>query len=525
MRLHRIVSVDAGVVLAALIFAWLCTLPSAIALINWDNAAYIAEMASGGYDWSHLPWSSHLGIGQEYLIGVWLARAFGGTVIDGFRLVNAVAFAATCWILFDTSRRLTESRLQAGALVLLWATTWVNFHYQLILEDNFLFLAPGAVMFRICVLRVDQWRARDSIACGFWGLLAFLGSIQALPYVGVAVYAALLGPGRTMVKRLRDVALVAAGFVGSLLGWMVIMATTSALTWKKLSHQVLMGPDPFYMPRSAGTILKYIFDGHSLFETLGNGLVWNLSFHAYKLPGHLIVSKWTLGLLATLFLAAVFVYATWWSWRKQKWAPHVMASILVLLAFATALHRDVDDFIGLKRFDFVPLIFVFLGALALGQLAQTSAKRKFLIATVALAAIVAPIQFALGLRWSLREQARYVATSSWNATPHPEPMQYGREGKSWFHYFRDLGREHRDACTLVLSYGEVSDSTWNFDITGSLYSEVKNHMVVLDDGMDARFRPRSRRVVPHLSRAAEAKIPPCAWVSQAASELLAANHR
>ena len=101
-------------------------------------------------------------------------------------------------------------------------------------------------------------------------------------------------------------------------------------------------------------------------------------------------------------------------------------------------------------------------------------------------------------------------------------MQFGREGKSWFDYFRSLDRAHRDACTLVLSYGEIADSTWNFDITGSLYSEVKSHIVLVDDEMMARFRPTARRVVPHLLHVRDAaKVPACAWVSPAAKELLA----
>jgi hypothetical protein len=100
---------SAAVILAALVYTWLLTSPSAIALINWDNAAYIAEIASGGYDWSHLPWSSHLGVGQAYKLGVWLAQLAGGSVIDGFRLLNALVFAATCWTLFDTSRRICGS--------------------------------------------------------------------------------------------------------------------------------------------------------------------------------------------------------------------------------------------------------------------------------------------------------------------------------------------------------------------------------------------------------------------------------
>lgn len=516
---------DAGIIALAIVFAWLCTLPSAIALINWDNAAYIAEIASGGYDWSHIPWSSHLGVGQEYKLGVWVAQALGGSVIDGFRLVNALVFAAASWVLFDAGRRLMQSRGLAALLVLFWATFWVNLHYHLILEDNILFLAPAAAMLRICVLRIGDWRARDSLLCGMFCLLGFLGSYQALPYIGAAAYAALLGPGRPLVRRLRDAVLVGVGFLGAMLAWMVLIVSTSKLTWKVVTHQITMGPDPLYMPRSLRTILAYVFDGHSLFETLGNGVVWNLSFHAYKLPGQPIISRWTLGLVATLLMLGMLAWATRWALKTKQWAPHLLIATMLMLTLSTSLHKDLEEYTGLKRYDCVPLIMTFVLAFVLAELRQRQSLRKLAFAIVVVIALVIPAQFAFGLRWSVKEQARYVTTSSWNRFPHPEPMQFGREGKSWFKYFRDLDREHRDACTLVLSYGEIADSTWNFDITGSLYSEVRNHMVVINDDMVARFRPASRRVVPHLVHAADAQIPACAWVSPAAKELLAQAKR
>jgi hypothetical protein len=516
---------DAGIIALAVVFAWLCTLPSAIALVNWDNAAYIAEIASGGYDWSHTPWSSHLGVGQEYKLGVWVAQALGGTVIDGFRLVNALVFAATCWVLFDAGRRLMQNRGLAALLVLFWATFWVNLHYHLILEDNILFLAPAAALLRICVLRIGAWRARDSLLCGMFCLFGFLGSYQALPYIGAGAYAALLGPGRPLVRRVRDAALVGVGFVATLGAWMVLTVTTSKLTWKIVTHQILMGPDPLYMPRSLRTILAYVFDGHSLFETLGNGVVWNLSFHAYKLPGQPFISRWTLGLLATLLMLGLLVWATRWAWKTKQWAPHLLMATMLMLTLSTSLHKDLEEYTGLKRYDCVPLIMTFILAIVLGELRQRAALRKVALAIVVAIAVLTPVQFALGLRWSIKEQARYVTTSSWNRFPHPEPMQFGREGKSWFKYFRDLDRAHRDACTLVLSYGEIADSTWNFDITGSLYSEVRNHMVVINDDMLTRFHPTARRVVPHLVRAADAQVPACAWVSAPAAELLAQAKR
>lgn len=511
---------DAGVVGLAIVFAWLCTLPSAIALINWDNAAYIADIASGGYDWSHLPWSSHLGIGQEYKLGVWLSQALGGTVIDGFRLVNALAFAAACWVLFDTGRRVMQRRGLAALLVAFWATVWVNLHYHLILEDNILFLAPAAAMLRICVLRIGAWRARDSLWCGVFCLLGFLGSYQALPYVCAPVYAALLGPGRGLRRRVRDAVLVGAGFLASLAAWFVLILATSKLTWKVLGHQITRGPDPVYLPHSLHSILAYIFDGRSLFETLGNGVVWNLSFHAYKLPWEPVVSRWTLGLLATLAMLAVLVWATRWGWKTRQWAAHLLAATLLMLTLSTSLHRDLEQYAGLKRYDCVPLLAFFLLAILLGELFRAG-RRRLGAGLAAIIALVIPLQLALGLRWSIKEQARYVTTSSWNSFPHPEPMQFGREGKSWFKYFRDLDRAHRDACTVVLSYGEIADSTWNFDITGSLYSEVHDHMVVIDDDMLRRFQPTARRVVPHLVRVGDAHVPACAWISPAAHELLA----
>jgi hypothetical protein len=510
---------DAGVIALAIVFAWLCTMPSAIALINWDNAAYIAEIASGRYDWSHVPWSSHLGVGQEYKLGVWLAQALGGSVIDGFRLLNAFVFSAACWVLFDAGRRLIQNRAIAALLTVFWATVWVNLHYHLILEDNILFLAPAAAMLRLCVLHINTWRARDSLLCGMFCLFGFLGSYQALPYIGAGAYAALLGPGRPLVRRIRDAVLVGVGFLGTMLAWMVLVVSTSTLTWKVVTHQITMGPDPLYMPRSLRTILAYVLDGHSLFDTLGNGVVWNLSFHAYKLPWQPFVSRWTLGLLATLFMLGLLVWTTRWAWKEKKWAPHLLVVTMLVLTLSTSLHKDLEEYTGLKRYDCVPLILTFLLAILLGELKRLEL-RKIAFAIVAVIALVIPIQFAYGLRWSIKERARYVTTASWNRLPHPEPMQFGREGKSWFDYFRDLDRQHRDACTLVLSYGEIADSTWNFDITGSLYSEVRDHIVVIDDDMLARFRPTARRVVPHLVHIADAKVPACAWVSPAAAELL-----
>jgi hypothetical protein len=101
----------AAAALTGAIVAWVLSGSRYLAMINWDNGSYIAAIARGELRWSALPWNSHLGVGQAYLIGTWLARPFGGTVIDGFRLTSAIYFACACAIVFDTARRLSGSRV------------------------------------------------------------------------------------------------------------------------------------------------------------------------------------------------------------------------------------------------------------------------------------------------------------------------------------------------------------------------------------------------------------------------------
>jgi hypothetical protein len=513
----------AAVLLGTFVFAWVCTTPRLIGVINWDNAGYIAEMGRDVYGWSHLPWSSHLGIGQTYFLGVALAQLFGGTVIDGFRLTNGVFFAGGCLAIYRLGTTLTQSRAIAVSLVALWSTTWVNLHYHFILEDNILFLAPCAALLARCVLRVDAWRPRDSIICGAITLLAFLGSYQALPYLGTPVWAALISPGRSWRRRLADVGLILGSFVVSLGVWMVVIVATSKLTWPVLWHQVSMGPVPNFMPQSVGALFAYIFDGHSLFETLGNGVWWNLSFHAYNLPGQPPLSKWTLGLLALLFLVALFGVTTWWSLKQRKLAPHLLGATLLLLCFVTSLHRDLVDYTGLKRYDCWPLICVMLIAFYLGELVARAPRRTVVIAVTAASLAISVAQFALGVRWVGIQHAHFYAPQSWNKQPHVDAMFYGREGKSWFQYFHDLRRDHRDACQIVLSYGEVSDGSWNYDVVGSLWSELPGHLVVADDHDAAGLKRAPPREPPRWVAARGAQIQACAWVSPAAAEVMAAT--
>ena len=133
--------------------------------------------------------------------------------------------------------------------------------------------------------------------------------------------------------RIRTWSILAA----TLLAWMAMTVGTSRLTWKVLTAQVLLGPQPNFIPRSPLLLLKYVLDGHSVLDTLGNGVLWNLSFHAYTLPFASPISRWTLGLLAALFQVAILVFATRWSWRNRRLAPHILAATKVSIVESGAI--------------------------------------------------------------------------------------------------------------------------------------------------------------------------------------------
>ena len=162
--------------------------------------------------WSDAPWNAHFAIGHVYLIGVYLATALGGTIIDGFRLMDALAFGLTAGLLSDAARRLSGDRWLGALCALAWATAWVNLLFLFTLEDNPLYLPAAAALFWLVVARRDRWTARQSVWAGALAAWAALQSWQALYYLGPAGYAALLfTPGARRAK-IRAGAVVVAAF-------------------------------------------------------------------------------------------------------------------------------------------------------------------------------------------------------------------------------------------------------------------------------------------------------------------------
>jgi 4-amino-4-deoxy-L-arabinose transferase-like glycosyltransferase len=514
-----------AVAIVAFGLSFMATIPSLNALINWDNGAYIASIASGKQTWSGSPgyWNAHLGILHAYLIGCVIARSVGGTVIDGFRITTAFFYAATCTILFFAARKLTDRILVAIAFAALWATAWVNFHYLLILEDNPLFLAPASGVICVCALRADDWRIRDSVLAGVLACGAFLASWQAVPYLFPPMYAALLSTTSSRRDRVLSSVLVLASAIAALLAWICFVAATSTNSLASLTHTVFSRPEPSGLPRSSAEMLQRVIAFRSMFETLGNSVAYHVTFNAYRLPLGPPLPFIVLGALAALITFAIAIASSVWSWRTRRPAPHVLAVTLLLFSYVTALYHDVS-YTALKRFDFVPLLVVALLMLAFAELQHRRPSKDggTIIALVMLAFSV--VQLGFGLRWTIAQRKSYVATMPWGQVGHSPSMYDGRDGKSWFDYFRNIRRAHPDACRYVFAMAELHDGNWNLDITGALWSELPNHLAILSDDQVSKLRPEAWRYPIQTATVSAAMqrslLPSCAWTSEAAQELL-----
>jgi hypothetical protein len=512
----------ASAALFAFVFAWILSGPNIVPLINWDNGSYMASIAIGRLTWSAYPWNNHMGIGQEYLIGVKVAHLLGLTVVDGFRLVGAIAFAAGFACIADTLRVVTRSYLFAALLTLAWATAWVNLHYHLIIEDNWLFLAPAAATLRICVLRADDWRWRDGVACGALVMVAFLGSWQALPYLAPAMWAALLaGPrARRWWERARAAAVVPAAFLASLLLWAALFVASSSLKWKPLLAVVFSRPEPSFLPHSAAQLWATVKSGVIL-DTLGTGVQYHLTFSAYKLSSALPIGTMKLGRLALGFQIALAFAGAGLALRRRDLRPHLLTAMLLLFTLVTSLHKDEATYAELKRYDFVPLYLVLIAGVGLGMVRMD---RWLRAGVAALLSVIIVVQTAFGLRWASRERASYRTTRPWSELPQPATQLYGRDGLGWYGYFRRLRRENPHACRFVFVVTEFNSGWWNFDLMGALWSELPNHLTIGPPGnIIDRPLPAWRYPINFMyTNDARAKglLGGCAWLSEDARRIV-----
>lgn len=498
--------VGLAMALCAFVLAWVATSPRFLALINWDNAAYVGAYTTGRLTWSSMPWDAHFAIGHIYLLGVALARGLGGTAIDGFRLTEATFFAAAAMLLGMVCFALVQKRLLAGLLTLAWMTAWVNMHLLFTLEDNILYLAPGAGVIWLSAKHVGAWRRAHSLGCGALAAMALLISWQAVLYLGPPIYAALIGGPRqrSVWQRATAAAWVIAAFVAGLVGWCLLLAATSTLPAKDLLRVLFRRPDTLGTPE----LVPLLIVGR-----LGVAMAFLLSHSAVWVPKPPLPFA-VLGVVTLAVMAALFIGTTWWSLRLRDYKMHVLTASMLLFALLTPTRHDVA-YAYLKRFDFLPIMLVLLIASALSHVPSLRARRL----TAAALALITMIQGTLAVRWEHRYLAFYPALPAYSTLPHPERSWYGREGRSFFGYYRRLRQTTPQACRHVFALIELWEGSWNFDIPASLWSELPDHLAIGDADLVKTWRFPPRTVT--LEQFYEQQIDkPCNWYSEHARLLL-----
>jgi hypothetical protein len=505
-RARRVVALAAALVGGVL--AWVASGPWFQVGINWDQGAYIAAAGTGRLLWAAASWNAHFAIGDLYLLGCAIARAAGGTVVDGFRLTNALFYAVACGFVADAAGRVARRPWLGLPLALVWAGAWVNVFFHVTLEDNVLYLAPAAALLWLCARRANEWRARDSAVGGALAAFAALQSWQAIFYLGPPLYAALVARGaRDPLRRAVEVLLVPVAFLTSLVAWCVLLAVTSQQTVRALCASLFARP-------TGRVAFHPLFDWHSHASIIGRVAGWYWTHSAYE-PPPMATLETEVGFRVLALVAAVLLVATVARLRRGGISvAHLFAVPLAAFTLATPLYND-EGFRYLVRFDFWPLFGVLLVACALG------AARGRAIASAAAIGLVLlfAVELQLGLGWARTRMARAPELPSYLVLPHPYTAWDGRAGKSWFAYFRSVREAHPQACRYVLALAELWEGSWKTDIPASLWSELPNHLVLGEPEQVSGWRdPPRMATVDEARRGGLADG--CAWVSADARRLL-----
>jgi hypothetical protein len=501
----------------AVVWAW--TSSFGLALVNWDNSAYLGFDAMASV--KHTPlylWNNHFGVGHFQHVGAVIARLFGGTTLDGFRLFEALFFAGACTIVADGLSRILGERRLALAITAAWALTWVNVFLIMTLEYNTCFLLTGAGVLWLVTQHDKDWRPRHSIYAGLLIAVGVLVSWQAAPYLLPAGYAALLA-GRTdsvsrrqdIVRRLRDAALVAVVFVGAFAVWTLIVAPFSSHSIGELYRVQFSRPQPAFIPSSPWELIKLLANLGTVTYSFGAALSYMLQHTMYDLT----VPFWAPNAIGGVALAGQAALL-WWTtrlWRREKNAMlHVLALSLFVLTMVTSIYKDIT-YAYLKRFNFIPLFGAFFLALLIARRPKWS-RRNLAILFFA----VAVVEAGLAIRWERNWRAGIFDPATYRGTP-PKNTFYGRDHMSWPSHFAKIRRENPSACRYVFAYSEVSDAKWLWEIPAALWNELGDKHLILDlppgtAGSKMTLESTSAALFATSSERG------CAWISPGAAKLL-----
>lgn len=519
-----------GLAAVGFLLAWVLTSPQLLLVINWDNAAYVASAAMGKLTWAAQPWNNHFGVGHIEYLFFRLGTLLGGTPIDGFRLCGATFFALTSGLFAKAAFCLCRQRALTVALSLVFMTSWVNTVLIQAIEWNVYFLAPASAIILLSLSHHAHWRWQHSVATGLLGAGAVLISWQASVYLFPAGYAAFfgglrgrstqgeVGVPRGLLCRLRDVALILASFGAGLVSWSLLVAATSSQTVRALLRVQFSRPEPSVLPHNAKELLALL--SHVPAQLHSTGVAAAFMFHHdfnYHLPRYFFPYE-VYGAIATLGVIALFVLCTYHLLRRHDLRLHMLATTLLVLLFLTSLWHEFPawQYAQMKRYNFLPLLVWLIVAGLLRDGESWRRGRSLLLGGLLLLSLV---QLGLCVRFAQRWHSIRPELPSYIHTIHPENAWYGRDGRSWFAYFRRLREQHPSACSYVFAFEEIMDGRWNFDIMASLSSELPSAIVLGNPAQVAKWR-FPPRIFSVASAREQGLIKSCAYLSKDAQELL-----
>jgi hypothetical protein len=464
-------AVGSATAIAAFLLAWLATAPTASMGINWDTSGFAIELGRGS-PWSRLPWNSHYGVGHVYWLAVHAGARLGLSTLDSLRVLNGLALTASVLIVYVCALRLRVPAPLAAVTAAVYATAWGTLILVFTWEDNLLFHPGALAALTVGLLRVGDWRARDSLAAGLFAGLSSLMSWQGAAFALPAMVAAgvLAQPRRPAWQRLGYALLVPAALAATRFAWVTVYwLTTRGMTFGTLLVTAFEQPSPSFMPRGLGGWLALPGRWREILAHVGLGVAHELGPAVRDSPALPQIST----LLGALFIAATAAacVAVAIGFRRRVGRPArflATAFIVVTLSAAVYLDLPIDKY---KRYDFIPM-FVSLGlVLAVAVAVARGAGRRTRVAVTAGIVALAVGQLAVGWHFSRSSRAHLGM---------PAAIERAAQGRTWFGYLRGLRRAAPQACAFVFAFDELRHADRNLEILAALVSELPNP-IVFDD--------------------------------------------
>jgi hypothetical protein len=500
--------------IATSLMAWWGTSPRWATFLNWDAGVYLWDLARRGPHWVGGGWSSHFAMTQLYAVAAWVSLLFGGTAMQGFRLLNAAAFGLTATLLAHTAQRARLSHGLTALVVAIWLFSYPTFLDLATVEDNAVFLPSAAALFWLAGNRLGPWGARESLAAGAFSALGMLVSWQAALYLAPALYLALfLGrPERRMAQRLAHGAVTLVGFFATLIAWVAFLAATTETSFALLWHAFAIRPNPSLFPAGVSGLVE-------LFRNVG-GMAITIGIATYRmvLPGFPLPSPRALLMVgyATLIVLLAILFDSMRRLRARGGRQiHFLALILVLFTVLTGYYQ-IAEADNIKRFDFVPLTVAFLAVAYWRATDGVGVKLGRRSAPILVLLLVCGEAAGASHWWRVTMSTPPTPLSNWVWGEHPAPAVVGSSQQSWYRRIAEVKQSKPGACRYVFDAHEMEAGRWWLEIPALLWSEMHDtHRVLAERAVQLHWsRPPHFTTVEEFIR--DPSLLDCAWFSEAA---------